>query len=459
MEYKEILKNNFGISYLRPHQELIIDHVLEQDESNLLALLPTGGGKSLCFMLPILVKHKLTIIIYPLISLINDQRNRFEKASIPYEVIIGGMDRFEKLESLKRLLQGESLALITNIEMLVALNSSGLLSMLKNKVDMLVIDEAHTVETWGNTFRTAFKELKAIRTYIKPKHTLAFTATADTKIIEGLKTSIFNDEDVYILKASSNRENIFYEAIIPLNKFKQILYILKNKESRPALVFARSRKEAEELSLNLQRYFKCKYYHAGLDKDEKKAIERWFEENQNSVLVATIAFGLGIDVGAIRTVIHTYLIEDATNYLQEAGRAGRDGKESKSYILYYPWEKSPLKTLFDSSKCIRTGLLNAMNEETDEINCLGCNHCVRQNEKRIGEREILRFIRFHPFRKRAYITRMLSSANIFTRPFRLHNWSEKDISRAMNILILEKRIRIVQSRFVISLTKQNRRTR
>lgn len=448
-----ILRNQFKISYLRPFQELIINHIFEAEEEgrkcNIIAILPTGGGKSLCFMLPEIAIRKLTIIVYPLISLMNDQRERFEKAGISYEILKGGMSRAEKREAIERLKTGDSIAMITNVEMLSSLVESGMLAPLYDKVSMLVVDEAHTVETWGNTFRPSYKKLSEIRKKLSPKHTLAFTATLDKKDLEGIERSIFNNEHTYTVRASSDRENIFYHSIATLNKEKEIENILSKEGARPAIIFVNSRVRAEELALKLGSKFNARFYHAGLEYEKKKEIEGWFSTSTSPTLVATIAFGLGVDAKSTRTVIHHYLPQDATNFLQEAGRAGRDGKSSESYVLFYPWEDSPIKDVFTSTDCIRGKLLRMMDEESEETSCLGCSHCVDDGYVRVGEKEILRYIGKHRYRTKETIISKLTEKAFWKRRNVLSNWSEKEISRALRILEEEKTIKSAKNRYTL----------
>ena len=448
-----ILRNQFGIKYLRPFQELIIKHILESEENgsngNIIAILPTGGGKSLCFMLPILVIKKLTIIIYPLISLMNDQRKRFEEAGISYELLKGGMSRDERKAAIKRLESGTSIAMLTNVEMLHFLVASKELHPLYGNVSMLVVDEAHTVEAWGNTFRPSYKKINEIRKKLNPRHTLAFTATLDKKDLHGIEKSIFNSEGTYTIRASSDRENIFYHTIRSLNKEREIENILKDTNKKPAIVFARSRNDAEKLAHILSNSFNTRYYHAGLDNEKKKEVEKWFSQTKDAVLMATIAFGLGVDAKGTRTVIHHYLPQDATNFLQEAGRAGRDGKDADSYVLYYPWEESQIKQVFDQEGCIRSKLLNLMDEQSDVEACLGCSHCVPDSYKRVGEEQIVGYIRKHKYKKDDDIASYMTNHTIWGRKKRLRTWSNIEIKKALSILQEEGLIKSANNRYTV----------
>ena len=446
----EQLREKFGITYLRPFQELIIKHIFENDfynkDSRMLACLPTGSGKSLCFMLPILVLKKTTIIIYPLIALMNDQANRFKKIGINVEIIKGGMSREERNRAIARLKRKESIVMLTNIEMLLYLTENNFLNL---DVSFMIIDEVHTVVTWGEQFRPCYMNIGKVIKRIRTKHILAFTATMDKKILDGIVEKVFFGGNPYIIRDSPDRENIFYRSIIALNKEKEIESILQNPIYRPTLVFCPSRKIAMDLSQDFSRKFECNYYHAMLEKDQKRIVEEWFSKTKDGVLFSTIAFGMGIDIKGIRCVIHYSIPKDASSFLQEAGRGGRDGKNSYSFILSYPDEESRLKDIFYGSKCIRYGLLVEMNEEPVEKNCLGCNHCIRENYRRSGENEITSFIKRHPFTTRERASKKLSSKHIFKRKNNLSSWSKKDIDRALAILIKEGKIKEIVKKFII----------
>ena len=445
-----LLRSAFGIAYPRPYQELVIASILSYYETGaecrMLAVLPTGGGKSLCFMYPMLRLGGKALVIYPLLSLMNDQEARFRAAGIDAVVLRGGLSRDERMRRLMHIRKAGRCAVITNPETLIAMRERGELSMLRKPL-MAVIDEAHTVVTWGETFRSAYSELGGILEELGPQMTLAFTATADRKIGKGIIRSLFRDRKTYIVHATSDRENIFYHSVRSLSKIHDIRRILQEPGMRPAIVFIGSRKLTERIAGELAGSFDAKAYHAGMEKEDREAIEKWFMDSEDGVLAATSAYGMGMDKRGIRSVIHYSMPQSAADFLQESGRCGRDGEQAHSYILYHPDEESPIQDIFISGSCIRHGLLAAMGEEPDD-RCLGCSACIPDAMKPAGEEEILRFIGRHPFASIESASHDLCSGNIFQRGRRLPGWKPEEVRRAIGFLREEGTVRLAMGRFL-----------
>lgn len=434
-----LLRNAFRINYLRPYQELVIRRILDDYEdgkrSGILAILPTGGGKSLCFMYPILMLRVKALIIYPLLSLMNDQEARFRAAGIDAIVLRGGLSRDERSSRLKAIREADCCAVITNPETLIAMRERGELAMLRG-FPFAIVDEAHTVVTWGGTFREAYNELGALLEALQPGIILAFTATADNAIGKGILSSLFSDRKAYIVHGASDRENIFYHSVRSLSKIHDIMSILMKPERHPAIIFTPSRRLAETTAERLSASFSVMSYHAGMERERKKAIEDWFLASDDGVLAATSAYGMGMDKANIRTVIHYSLPQSASDFLQESGRGGRDGLPTESFVLYHPEETSPIRGIFTSGKCIRKGLLEEMGEDAAP-RCLGCSSCVDDGECAAGEKEILRFIKRHPFSSRKSIAHDITSASIPGRRKRLPGWSAEEAGEAIGHLIAE----------------------
>lgn len=444
-KYEEILKSKFGFSYLKPYQELVVARILdakEKDEKlDLLVTLPTGEGKSICFMLPVAISDDYMIIIYPLLSLMNDQESRFKKSGLESVMLRGGLDREERVKRIERLKSKESHILIINIEMLLYLIEKDELSFMRGAT--LVLDEVHTIITWGHSFRASYQRLNEAIDYIKPKSILAFSATIDDYVYKGLVGEVFSGRTPHTIHASSDRANIYYKAIDTLSLEHEIISILKDDSSRPALVFAKSRAKAEELSIMLSKHYKTEYYHAAISKEEKDRKEKWFIESNDGVMVATIAFGMGVDKKNIRTVIHSYLPSSPFAFIQEAGRAGRDGNESTSYILRSSKDKkeSAFNSIFEDKECIRYTILKAMGEERDERKCLACSNCKGDILKRAGELEILRYIKRHPFKLKSDTIFSIRYSYFLKRRYKLCNWREDDVKAALALLEKEKLIK------------------
>ena len=459
---KEILRK-LGVSYLKPYQELIISHILECDENKrkgkILGCLPTGSGKSLCFMYPIAAIRKRTILIYPLLSLMNDQARRFQDAGIPFVMLQGGLEQEEKQKRLRKLLTDTEAAVVTNVETLLAMQNNGTIRLFRNKTAMIVIDEAHTAVTWGESFREAYLSLPEIIESINPEIIVAFTATMNKEIEDGIRKYIFGSEIPYTVHESTDRENIYYHSLPSLSKRADIINILSDKAARPAVIFCRSRELTEEAAESLKGRFPIEYYHAGLPKAEKLEKEKWFVDSEDGVLAATSAYGMGVDKKNIRTVIHYSMPSSPSDYLQEAGRGGRDGRRMDSYVLWYPEENTPLSPIFKGTECIRMSLLKAMNENPEYERCLACNHCRKEETMRAGEKEILRFILFHPGIGIKNAAASITAKHLFFRSLRLRGWTHEEAEHAIRIMISDGMIRKIGNHLFVYMKHMSKTQR
>ena len=450
MELDRKILSRMGIAYPRPYQELILARICECLEEGkrcgILGCLPTGSGKSLCFMYPAAACGRRTLIIYPLLALMNDQAARFGRAGIPYTVLSGGLGREERRRRLAEIRDDPARAVITNPEMLLIMKERGEMRELGD-IALMVIDEAHTAVTWGGSFRPSYQSLPALIDAARPQIVMAFTATMDRRIRKGIVESIFGGTMPYIVHASPDRENIFYHSRRCISKENEIIAILTPTESRPAVIFCRSRPLAERLARRLGTVFSIKHYHAGLEREEKKSIERWFMASRDGVLAATSAFGMGVSKDDIRTVIHHTLPSDASEYLQESGRAGRDGGQCDAWVLLTASDTGPLVPLFRGEECIRHGLMQAMDETPERLRCLGCSHCLPSPSAPAGEREILRYAMLHPFQRIQDAAAALTSPHPFSRS-RLASWKEQEAIAAIRLLGMEGRIRIIRGRIL-----------
>ena len=421
MNTLQMLKERFGVQYLRPYQELIISHILECDENKrkgkILGCLPTGSGKSLCFMYPIAAIRKRTILIYPLLSLMNDQARRFQDAGIPFVMLQGGLEQEEKQKRLRKLLTDTEAAVVTNVETLLAMQNNGTIRIFRNKTSMIVIDEAHTAVTWGESFREAYLSLPEIIESINPEIIVAFTATMNNEIEDGIRKYIFGSEIPYTVHESTDRENIYYHSFPSLSKRADII-------------------NAEKL--------------------EK---EKWFEDSEDGVLAATSAYGMGVDKKNIRTVIHYSMPSSPSDYLQESGRGGRDGRRMDSYVLWYPEENASLSPIFKGTECIRMSLLKAMNENPEYERCLACNHCRKEETMRAGEKEILRFILFHPGIGIKNAAASITAKHLFFRSSRLCGWTHEEAEHAIRIMISDGMIRKIGNHLFVNMKHMSKTQR
>ena len=451
MNTLQMLKERFGVQYLRPYQELIISYILEhaggRNQGRLLACLPTGSGKSLCFMYPAALGMGRCIFIYPLLSLMNDQAERFRKAGIRHVVLRGGMEEKEYREALRMIREDGSISVITNPEMLLAIRKRHGLSMFRAKTLMMVIDEAHTAVTWGESFREACLMTGKLAEEIQPDILAAFTATMDREIWEGIIKHVFSGVRPYTVRASPDRENIFYHFVRSLSPIHDAESLLSSNTARPAIIFCRSRKLAESTAERLSHAFPCRAYHAGMEKEARAETEKWFLSSHDGILAATSAYGMGVDKSGIRTIIHLSMPSSVPDFLQEAGRGGRDGKRMDSYVLAEHGRDTDLRDIF-SGGCIRHGLLSAMGYKTEHRECLACSACVPDGYIRAGEREITRWISFHPGASAGNAAAALVSEKLLSGKNRLRGWTEKEAEAAIHALAQEGRILMIHGRLL-----------
>jgi ATP-dependent DNA helicase RecQ len=312
----------FGVSYLFPYQRLVITNVLEDSEDSVtrqIVVLPTGAGKTLCFQLPAAVLEGVTIVVYPLLSLMADQLRRAEAAGLGAVVIGGGQTRAEQEDIFRRMTAGEIRIVLTNPE---TLSQEPVLDRLSGfEISHLVIDEAHCVSEWGETFRPAYLELGRVITALAPRTTTGFTATASPPVLDAMRSHLFGDDGAHLIQAVPDRPNISYSVLkAPAMEFALRALLagqsagacepVANERSAapgatvdagrtgalalPALVFCRSRKRVEDVARNLAGtlgWDRVGAYHAGLSKEERTAIEQWFFSADDAVLVATCAYG------------------------------------------------------------------------------------------------------------------------------------------------------------------------
>ena len=423
----------FGIKALRPLQKEIISTVVKNfgtGGSSLLAVLPTGGGKSVCFQLPAVLAEGITIIVYPILSLIRDQSSSLTKNGICHEVLTGESD---KNHFLLRVMSGEVRIIITNIESLL---SPLILSFLSSrKVSLLVFDEVHTVISWGESFRPAYLEAKRISRLLRPEQVLAFTATLDGYTSRRLEELLFTSRPK-VIRDNTDRPNIFYHRVRSLFPVKDCIALLTPEERRPAVVFVRSRARAEELTALLSPYFPTLCYHAGLPPEERRAAEEIFFKSSDHVLCATVAYGMGVNAPGIRSVVHYDIPEKASDFLQESGRAGRDGNSAESFTLIRSCAKGPLVHAFSDEGCIRMRLLSMMGKVMDS-SCSGCDGCNGTFTPAWGEDMIMKEAGRIPF--------LHTGHSLLRRLYHMKEFrsaSRTEIREAVNILMREGLIRV-----------------
>jgi ATP-dependent DNA helicase RecQ len=341
---REVLKKYWGYDSFRPPQDQIIDASLKRRD--VLALLPTGGGKSVCFQVPALLLEGVCVVITPLIALMQDQVAQLKKRGINAVAIHSGLGRQEIDTLLDNCVYGSVKFLYVSPERLQTDIFQARFE--KMNVQLVAIDEAHCISQWGHDFRPPYLLIKVLRE-LKPDLTfIALTASATAKVKEDIMLQLgLKNPAVY--QISFARPNISFVVRKAENKEKKLLEILKRVPGS-AIVYLRSRKgTAEVASFLKQQKVSSTFYHAGLDHAEREKRQEAWIQNRVRVMVATNAFGMGIDKPDVRVVIHMDLAQDPESYYQEAGRAGRDGKRSYAAIVYHDNDVSTLKKKVEES--------------------------------------------------------------------------------------------------------------
>ena len=328
-EAQEILLKYWKHDSFRPLQKEIIDSVLGGQDT--FALLPTGGGKSICFQVPSMMQEGICLVISPLIALMKDQVSNLQKRGIKAIALTGGIHTEEIIDLLDNCQYGNYKFLYLSPE---RLQSEWILERIKNlPINLIAIDEAHCVSQWGHDFRPAYLKISELKKHFPKIPFLALTATATPRVIEDIKTEL-GLKDPKLFQQSFERKNIAYMVFEVEDKLYRVEQILR-KNPQPSIIYVRNRKSCLNISTQLESLgFKATYYHGGLSTKEKdKNMQLWMSQ-QAQVIVATNAFGMGIDKDNVKTVIHTQLPENLENYYQESGRAGRNGEKAFSVLLF-----------------------------------------------------------------------------------------------------------------------------
>lgn len=327
----DILQNNWGYSQFRPLQEEIINSVLDGNDT--LALLPTGGGKSITFQVPALALDGITIVISPLIALMVDQVENLLKKNIPAAALHSGLSQREIDVILHRCIYSNDIKLLyVSPERLQTLSFKEKLS--KMNVSFIAVDEAHCISQWGYDFRPPYLLISSIRDIFPNVPILALTATATPIVVNDIVDKL-KLRNVQIFKQSFYRENLIYNVIETEDKMGKLIRLLKQFPGS-SIIYVRNRKKTVTIAKHLHALgFSAIYYHAGLSADEREARQKAWINNQFKIMVATNAFGMGIDKPDVRLVVHLDLPDSIESYFQEAGRAGRDLKLSYAFLFFH----------------------------------------------------------------------------------------------------------------------------
>jgi ATP-dependent DNA helicase RecQ len=341
MDPVKALQKYFGYSGFRHQQQAIIEHVL--NKKDVLALMPTGGGKSICYQLPAVMLEGLTIVISPLIALMKDQVDSLNVNGIPAAFFNSSQSSQEQIELAAKLRNNQVRLLYLAPERLFA-NDSKLIAFLKTlPVSLIAIDEAHCISHWGHDFRPEYLALAGLKDEFPAIPVIALTATADKLTKKDILEKL-NLKNPAIFISSFNRENITYRVAPKRNSFNQLLDFLDDKKEDSGIIYCLSRKSTEALAEDLRdEGFLAQAYHAGLDNALKAKTQEDFLRDEVRIIVATIAFGMGINKSNVRYVVHVDMPKNIEGYYQETGRAGRDGLPSEALLLYSPGDAQKLK--------------------------------------------------------------------------------------------------------------------
>lgn len=339
----EILKKYWGFDVFRPLQQEIINSVLAGNDT--LALMPTGGGKSICFQVPALANEGLCLVISPLIALMKDQVLNLKKKGIPALSIYSGMSFIEVKKTLQNAAYGNFKFLYVSPERLETDLFLEFLPIIK--INLIAVDEAHCVSQWGYDFRPPYLRIAAIRTHFPNVPILALTASATLEVQKDICDKLNFKKDHQSFHQSFERANLSYSVFDLSSRQNKLVDILK-KVSGSGIVYCKSRKRTREISELLKlNGISADYYHAGLTNDERNSRQEDWINNKTRIISCTNAFGMGIDKPDVRTVIHYDVPDALENYYQEAGRVGRDGKKAYAVLFFNDLELNDLKKQSD----------------------------------------------------------------------------------------------------------------
>lgn len=410
----EKLKFYFGFNSFKGQQEEVIHHLIEGNDS--FVLMPTGGGKSLCYQLPALVMEGTAVIVSPLIALMKNQvdaiRGFVEEHDGVAHFLNSSLNKAQMAEVREHLLAGKTKLLYVAPESLTKEDNINLLKQIK--ISFYAVDEAHCISEWGHDFRPEYRRIHPITQEIGRAPIIALTATATPKVQSDIQRNL-GMSDAKVFKSSFNRPNLYYELRSKVNTDKEIIKFIKANQGKSGIIYCLSRKKVEDVAelLNVNG-IKALPYHAGLDANTRAANQDKFLMEEVDVICATIAFGMGIDKPDVRFVIHYDIPKSLEGYYQETGRSGRDGGEGQCIAFYSYKDIQKLEKFMqgkpvseqeigkqllmetvafaESSVCRRKVLLNYFGEEYENHNCGCCDNCLNPKKKFEGKDDMLTVI-------------------------------------------------------------------
>ncbi|MDR1985290.1 MAG: DNA helicase RecQ [Prevotellaceae bacterium] len=404
------LKKYFGFDSFKGNQEDIIRNVLNGNDT--FVLMPTGGGKSLCYQLPALIMDGTCIIISPLIALMKNQVDSIRGFSIDEGIahfLNSSLNRAQIAAVRQNVIDGRTKMLYVAPESLTKEENIQFLKQIK--ISLYAIDEAHCISEWGHDFRPEYRRIRSIISEIGVAPIITLTATATPKVQNDIQKNL-GMLNASVFKSSFNRPNLYYEVRPKINAVKEIIKYIKNNEGKSGIIYCLSRRKVEDLAEILKiNGIKALAYHAGMDSATRSENQDKFLMEEVDVIVATIAFGMGIDKPDVRFVIHFDIPKSLEGYYQETGRGGRDMGEGQCIAFYSYKDVQRLEKFIqgkpvaeqemgkqllfeivsyaESSVCRRKTLLNYFGEEYEESNCCNCDNCLHPKEKFEGKEDML----------------------------------------------------------------------